>query len=159
MGELAVSSIGGATLVTIGLGSCIGLVLADGGVAGLAHVVLPTSNGHSSAEPGKFADLAVPALLDAVLAAGAARTRLSAMVVGGAHMFSFAGGASELDIGGRNRERVFSELERRRIPVAAEATGGDRGRTVRVYPEGGLVVVKEAGGKQFELSGELRRVA
>ena len=49
MGELAASKTAGDMLVTLGLGSCIGLVLLDRrmGVAGLAHVVLPDSGGHT----------------------------------------------------------------------------------------------------------------
>ena len=47
MGELAVSGTVGDELVAIGLGSCIGLALVDrdANVAGLAHVVLPESQG------------------------------------------------------------------------------------------------------------------
>ena len=43
MGELAASAVAGDVLVSLGLGSCIGLALVDRrlGVAGLAHVVLP----------------------------------------------------------------------------------------------------------------------
>lgn len=45
MGEHAISSKGGAALVSIGLGSCIGLALLDRsrGVFGLAHVMLPAA--------------------------------------------------------------------------------------------------------------------
>ena len=51
MGELAVSAEAGHTLISLGLGSCIGLALMDrrGGIAGLAHIVLPTSTGTSRA--------------------------------------------------------------------------------------------------------------
>ena len=61
MGELAVSSAAGDVLVSLGLGSCIGLALVDRkmGIAGLAHVVLPDSAGQDDAGPGKFADRAV----------------------------------------------------------------------------------------------------
>ncbi len=47
MGKLAVSATAGDVLVTIGLGSCIGLVIADrrARVAGLAHVMLPAATG------------------------------------------------------------------------------------------------------------------
>jgi chemotaxis protein CheD len=151
MGEHAATSGAGATLATIGLGSCIGLALVDGRVGGLAHVVLPSSAGHSGDQPGKFGDLAVPALLEAVLALGAVRPRLTAVLVGGAHMFSFTGGGSELDIGGRNEAAVTEQLKAHGIKIGATATGGNTGRTVRVYPDRGLVVAKEAGGKEFEL--------
>ena len=58
MGELAASKTAGDMLVTLGLGSCIGLVLLDRrmGVAGLAHVVLPESGGHTEVNQFKFAD-------------------------------------------------------------------------------------------------------
>jgi len=64
MGEIQVSKRPGDELVTRGLGSCIGLALIDrqSGVAGMAHIVLPESAG-SDDELGKFADLAVPALI------------------------------------------------------------------------------------------------
>ena len=69
MGELAASAVAGDVLVSLGLGSCIGLALLDRrlGVAGLAHVVLPASGGHAAREPWKFADIAVPELIDRVV--------------------------------------------------------------------------------------------
>ena len=62
MGELAASAVAGDVLVSLGLGSCIGLALLDRrlGVAGLAHVVLPESGGHAQRNAWKFADFAVP---------------------------------------------------------------------------------------------------
>ena len=47
MGELAISDTPGDVLVSLGLGSCIGLALVDkrAGVAGLAHIVLPQTAG------------------------------------------------------------------------------------------------------------------
>ena len=77
MGELATSAVAGDVLVSLGLGSCIGLALVDraAGVAGLAHVVLPDSGGN--AEPGtyKFADIAVPELIERVVERRRARVR------------------------------------------------------------------------------------
>ena len=150
MGDLATSVAGGESLVTVGLGSCVGVALVDGRVAGLAHVVLPESNGHGGG-PGKYGDLAVPALLEALAAAGAKRSRLEAVVVGGAHMFPVAQADGDFDIGGRNAAVIGDELARLGIPVRATAIGGAKGRTVRVFPDGGIVVAKEAGGREFEL--------
>jgi len=42
-------------------------------------------------------------------------------------------------------------LEQHRIPVVATATGGTRGRTVRVEIGTSKIVVREAGGKDTEL--------
>jgi chemotaxis protein CheD len=152
MGEQAASASPDERLVTIGLGSCIGLALVDGarGVAGLAHVMLPESGDRPRADQlGRFADTAVPALVERLVALGARRTRLRAVLVGGAQMFSFGGGS--LDIGARNEACVRDALERLRIPVEAAATGGDKGRTVSVHVRTGVVASKEAGGIEQEL--------
>jgi chemotaxis protein CheD len=150
MGEYAYSASAGDVLVSLGLGSCIGLALLDAraAVAGLAHVVLPASEGRDGS-PGKFADTAVPALLDAVVGLGGRRTRLEAVLVGGASMFSFGGGA--LEVGQRNEAAVRDELTRLRIPVVASETGGSRGRTVRVTVESGRVTSRAAGDGEVEL--------
>jgi chemotaxis protein CheD len=150
MGEYAFSATAGDMLVSLGLGSCIGLALLDrrATVAGLAHVVLPAAEGRAGA-PGKFADTAVPALLDAVLGLGARRMRVEAVMVGGASMFSFGGNG--LEVGQRNDTAVREELAKLRIPVAASETGGSKGRTVRVDVETGLVTSKAAGEAEVEL--------
>jgi chemotaxis protein CheD len=150
MGEFAFSATAGDMLVSLGLGSCIGLALLDrrATVAGLAHVVLPAAEGRDGA-PGKFADTAVPALLEAVLGLGARRMRLEAVLVGGASMFSFGGNG--LEVGQRNDAAVREELAKLRIPVLAAETGGSKGRTVRVHVEAGLVTSKAAGEAELEL--------
>ena len=153
MGELAVSREPGDVLACIGLGSCIGLVLVDrgAGVAALAHVMLPAGPGGTP--PAKFADSGVPATIERVLGAGARQVRLEAALVGGASMFAMSGGQ---EIGARNEEAVAELLGRQRIPVVATATGGSRGRTVRltVAPAGvtPAVTVREAGGADVPLS-------
>jgi chemotaxis protein CheD len=139
-------------LSCIGLGSCIGLALVDrrNAVAGLAHVMLPAAPGADPAQPGKYADLAVPALIEAVLALGATRPRLEAALVGGAQMFSFGTGSGQ-DIGARNAQAVTAQLEQARIRIAGVATGGDRGRSVKVHVADGAVVYREAAGTPVEL--------
>ena len=152
MGELVATATAGDVLVSLGLGSCIGLALLDRrlGVAGLAHVVLPASEGHSGAQNRfKFADHAVPELIDRVIALGARKARLEAVLVGGASMFAVTG--SSLEVGQRNEAAIREILEARRIPVLAAATGGQKGRTIRVDPATSAVSVKEAGGVQSEL--------
>jgi chemotaxis protein CheD len=151
MGELAASSASGDVLVSLGLGSCIGLALLDRrmGIAGLAHVVLPQSQGHADAKSRKFADLAVPELVSEMEALGARRVRLEAVLVGGASMFAVA--ASSLEVGQRNEAAVRAVLKGMRIPVRATATGGSRGRTIRVDVATSAVTVREAGGEDTEL--------
>jgi chemotaxis protein CheD len=154
MGELAVSSVPGHVLVSLGLGSCIGLALIDRrmGIAGLAHIVLPQSQGHANENPRKFADLAVPEMmreLEDLGRVGGRRLRLEAVLVGGASMFAVS--AASLEVGQRNEAAVRELLERLRIPVVATATGGKRGRTIRVDVATAAVTVREAGGKDEEL--------
>jgi chemotaxis protein CheD len=150
MGEYAFSATAGDMLVSLGLGSCIGLALLDrrAAVAGLAHVVLPAAEGRDGS-PGKFADTAVPALLDAVIGLGARRTRVEAVLVGGASMFSFGGNG--LEVGQRNDAAVRDELEQLRVPIAAAETGGSKGRTVRVHVGAGRVTSKAAGETEVDL--------
>jgi chemotaxis protein CheD len=146
MGELATSAVAGDVLVSLGLGSCIGLALFDRrvGVAGLAHIVLPASTGPASAGAFKFADVAVPELIDRVVAAGGRRALLEAALVGGASMFAVSNAA--LEVGVRNEAAVRDLLAAERINVIAAETGGDRGRTVRVHVGPSRVTVREAGG-------------
>jgi len=151
MGELAVSSERGRVLVSLGLGSCIGLALVDRrmGIAGLAHIVLPQAQGHTNENSRRFADLAVPEMLEALDDLGARRVRLEAVLVGGASMFAVS--AASMEVGQRNEAAVRAILQGLRIPVAAAATGGSRGRTIRVDVGTSAVTVREAGGKDTEL--------
>jgi chemotaxis protein CheD len=145
MAEIAVSKHEADVLVALGLGSCIGLALLDRSspVAGLAHVVLPESREGTTA-PGKFADTAVPELLRQMAALGAAKSRLQAVLVGGAQMFA-TGASGSLDIGRRNEQAVRSALAIAGIAVTVAVTGGSSGRTMRVHLESGLVTCKAAG--------------
>jgi chemotaxis protein CheD len=150
MGEIAVSANPAEVLVSLGLGSCIGLALVDQrrGIAGLAHIMLPEALA-GGGPVGKFADLAVPALVEQTIALGTSRPMLKAVLVGGAQMFSLdASGA--LDIGVRNDAAVREALRQERISVVAAETGGSQGRTIRVIP-GGSVLSKEAGGAEIVL--------
>ena len=150
MGEIAVSSQPGEVLLSLGLGSCIGLALVDQrrGIAGLAHIMLPEAIA-GGGPVGKFADLAVPELVTRTVALGTSRPMLKAVLVGGAQMFAF-GGSGAMDIGVRNQTAVREALADLRIPVVATAVGGSKGRTIRVVP-GGVVTSKEAGGSEVEL--------
>jgi chemotaxis protein CheD len=151
MGELATGARDATALVSIGLGSCIGLALLDRdrGIAGLAHVMLPVAPAQGDGgTPGRFADQAVPALLAELTRLGARRARLGAVLVGGARMFSTG---STLDIGSRNEAAARDALASARIPVLAADTSGSTGRTIRVRCADGVVSVKAAGGQQVQL--------
>ncbi|MEZ5120035.1 MAG: chemotaxis protein CheD [Solirubrobacterales bacterium] len=148
MGELAVSATPGDVLVTIGLGSCIGVALLDARrpIVGLAHIMLP--DGPSAGPEAKFADPGVPLLANRVKALGAAR--LEAVIVGGAQMFSFSGEGGG-NIGARNEAAVRDQLGRLSIPIRAASTGGNKGRTVRVHVDGVRVTVREVAAVEEEV--------
>jgi chemotaxis protein CheD len=153
MGELATSATPGEVLVTIGLGSCVGVALFDvrRPIVGLAHVMLPA--GAAAGTPAKFADTGVPLLAQRVKALGAAR--LEAVIVGGAQMFTFSGEGGG-NIGARNEAAVREQLDRLSIPVRAASTGGSKGRTVRVHVEGVRVTVREVAAKEEQVYGRER---
>jgi chemotaxis protein CheD len=153
MGELAVTRTSDDVLVSIGLGSCIGLALLDRemGLAGLAHIMLPAAGAnHIDAGDAKFADIAVKRLVRELTTLGANPARLEAVLVGGAQMFA-GGGSSSLDIGARNEQATRASLSDFDVPVRAAATAGSKGRSVRVRVSPLAVQVKEAGGMEVSL--------
>lgn len=140
-------------LVTYALGSCIGICMVDEltGIGGLSHIMLPDSTQSLSGKdmPMRFADTAIPMLIDQLVGMGASRGRLKAKIAGGAVMFATAN--DRFNIGERNIVAVTEALKKANIPIVAKDVGLDYGRTVFFYPETGIMEVKAAakGTKQF----------
>ena len=136
-------------LVTLGLGSCIGLVVYDtlARVAGMAHIMLPDSRGLKTSEKvGKFADTAVPALIEEMLRKGAARPRIKAKIAGGAQLFSLPGASAEfLTVGAKNVAETKRRLHALGIAVIASDTGGNKGRTIEFSTSNWMLKVKTLG--------------
>lgn len=135
-------------IMTIGLGSCIGIALYDKitQTAGLAHIMLPDSTQFKSVpQPLKFADLAIPILVKRMEDNGCRKRNLIAKIAGGASMFNFSDKSIISDIGKRNAESVKVALEKASIPILAEDTGGNKGRTMIVDSSDGLVTLKIVG--------------
>ncbi|MBQ9615076.1 MAG: chemotaxis protein CheD [Selenomonadaceae bacterium] len=134
-----------STLISYGLGSCIGVSLYDPQtkIGGLLHIMLPDSTqARASDNPAKFADTGIPLLLGDVLQLGASRSRLVAKLAGGAQMFAFANATDVMRVGSRNAESVKKLLRDLNIRVIAEDTGGNYGRTVQIDLETGIYKVK-----------------
>lgn len=133
-------------LITYALGSCVGVCLLDSStsVGGLSHIMLPDSTvgGNSAATPMRFADTALPMLLRQMESMGANRSRLTAKIAGGATMFATA--SDKFNIGERNIAAVKKFLMQNRIPILAEDTGLDYGRTQLFYPETGVMEIRAA---------------
>ncbi|SET43004.1 chemotaxis protein CheD [Paenibacillus sp. NFR01] len=136
----------GNIIRTTGLGSCVGLTLFDPGkkLAGMAHVMLPSSEiaREGQLNIAKFADTAVPELLSRLLALGAVRSRLVAKMAGGSQMFAFAGGNDTMRIGPRNVESCKLALDSLNIPLIAEDTGGNYGRTIEIDCNTGVLHIR-----------------
>lgn len=136
------------SIITLGLGSCVGAVLYDPvtKICGMVHVMLPDSTTISNnSNVAKFADTGVEALLQMVLKKGAKRERLVAKIAGGAQMFSVNKNAPMLKVGERNVEAVKKKLKELNIRLIAEDTGENYGRTVIFYPETGEYLIRAIG--------------
>lgn len=134
-----------STLISYGLGSCIGISLYDtqAKVGGLLHIMLPDSTqARPTDNPAKFADTGLPLMLKDVLELGASRTRLVAKIAGGAQMFAFANATDIMRVGARNAEAAKKILKEMNIRLLAEDTGGNYGRTVQVNLNDGVYKVK-----------------
>ena len=136
-------------LITLGLGSCIGLVVFDplAKVAGMAHIMLPDSRGLNASEKvGKFADTAVPAIIDEMIKHGATRSRIKAKIAGGAQMFALPGVNAEfLTVGAKNVRETTIRLARLGIALVASDTGGNKGRTIEFSTSNWMLKVKTLG--------------
>jgi chemotaxis protein CheD len=132
-------------LVTLGLGSCIGLVLYDPVVriGGMVHIMLPSaSDSLAVTNRFKFADTAIADMIKLMAAAGAARQRLLAKMAGGAHMFSIASTMNILNVGQRNIDMCRQVLSRGQIKIVSEDTGGTCGRSIEFCCESGALSVR-----------------
>lgn len=135
-------------LTTLGLGSCVGIALYDNRAAiiGLAHIMLPSSKQIKNNEnKAKFADTAIELLVEDMCKAGSLRSRIVAKIAGGAQMFSFGSNSDIMKIGERNTIATKEVLKELNIPLLAEDTGGNYGRTIEVYPKTGVLLVKTIG--------------
>ncbi len=136
-------------LTTIGLGSCIGIALYDSStkISGLAHIMLPDSTQiRNNSNPAKFADTGIQKLYDEMIAAGASRTRITAKIAGGAKMFELSGSVSQsINIGEKNAIACREKLRELKIPLLAEDTGLNYGRTVVLYSQTGEFLIKAVG--------------
>lgn len=137
-------------VTTLGLGSCVGIAIRDpvNKIGGLAHVMLPDSTAikNGNLNVAKFADTGIVELVKQMEKLGANRSRMVAKIAGGATMFSFQGGSSSMgQVGQRNVEATKAKLKELKIPILAEDTGANYGRTVVFYPETGDFHIRAVG--------------
>ena len=135
-------------LTTLGLGSCIGIALWDPTtkIGGLAHVMLPDSTKiRNNSNIAKFADTGITELVRQMEASGVPRKRMVAKIAGGARMFEVSGSTSVGNIGEKNAVASKQKLKELGIPILAEDTGLNYGRTVELNCANGDYVIKAVG--------------
>ena len=122
------------------VGSCIALTLfhRGRGLGALGHIVLPDSTGRPGS-PGKFADTAVPHMVETLNKDGANTAGLVAKMCGGASMF---GPGGPLKIGNENAEAVARQLRRLGISIEGEHLLGTKGRRVTFDCETGRLTIE-----------------
>jgi chemotaxis protein CheD len=137
---------GNDIIATIGLGSCVAIVLYDKDtkVGGLAHILLPSmAMSRETSNPAKFPETIVPIMLAEMRALGVTQTsRVNAKIVGGASMFGQLVNGTGINVGERNIAATKEALVAAGIPLIAEDTGLDYGRSVYFHLADGRVEVR-----------------
>lgn len=132
-----------ATLVAVALGSCVAIALYDPAtrIGGMAHVLLPSQSGGRVGAPSRYAQSAVPALVERMIARGARVPSIVARLVGGASMFMSLTPPGTIQMGERNVLAAREALHRQGIRLVGEAVGGDFGRTAEFDLTSGAVTI------------------
>lgn len=136
------------SLITLGLGSCIGLTLYDPALklGGMVHYMLPDSTKlKNNSNIAKFGDTGIKELYRQMVAQGASPRRMVAKIAGGAKMFEVTGLSNVGHVGERNSEEAKIILKELKIPLVAEDTGLNYGRTVELNCETGDFHIKAVG--------------
>ena len=152
MGEGAVTSTP-YIISSTGIGSCVVTTLYDPQkqIGGLAHIMLPDSNGINGRRPPYHcADTAITALLKRLQSKGATQENLLAKMIGGARMFACSSDSSP-GIGKQNITSIRQILDRERLTLAGEDTGGGYGRSIEFHLDSGRVTIRAVGREDREL--------
>lgn len=137
-----------SVLVTLGLGSCVGVGLYEpySRIIGMAHIMLPSSlQSTRKGNLAKFADTAIDLLVYEMIGLGAYRPAIVAKIAGGAQMFSFSSSTDIMRIGDRNVAAVKESLGKHHILISSEDVGGNFGRTIELHSEDGRMVIRTIG--------------
>ncbi len=128
-------------LITIGLGSCVGITLYDKykKIGGMVHIMLPENR--KGLKPAKYADTGIPLLIEEMEKLGAKKNHLKAKIAGGAKMFSVTSKDSTLNVGQRNVIKVKEVLKDLGIRILGEDTGANYGRTMKFFTDDGRVLI------------------
>lgn len=136
------------SITTLGLGSCVGIVLYDPTtkISGLVHIMLPDSTKIMNNEnKAKFADTGIDTLIEMMEKIGADKKALAAKIAGGAQMFAFNNNNEMMRIGDRNVDATKKKLRQLGIHIISADTGANYGRTIEFHPETGDLHIRSVG--------------
>jgi len=145
IGEYAVTTESGESIVTYALSSCVAMTVYSPirKVAGMVHISMPhyyARNGTTKENPWAYADKAVPMLIEKVCNEyNCSKQELEIKIYGGADS------NSKLDmfkIGSKNVEAVKRELSLLNLSTSYSDTGGNTSRTIALYSDTGDVRVR-----------------
>jgi chemotaxis protein CheD len=131
------------SLCTVGIGSCIAICLHDPAarLGGMAHIMLPRNRENDLAQPARYADTGIDALVRLMAQHGSYPRGMSAKIIGGASIITPASQEAPITVGKNNVESVTALLAERGIRILARETGGAFGRNVVFHPSNGAVDV------------------
>lgn len=135
-------------ITTIGLGSCVGIVVYDTNskTCGMLHAMLPDSTKiRNNSNRSKFVDTGMEDMLKKLEQAGVNRKRLMAKIAGGAKMFDFIDDNENTSVGYQNVQAAKQVLKQLGIPLIAEDTGKNYGRTIVFDPASNELQIKAIG--------------
>lgn len=124
------------------LGSCVSVCLYDTrlGIGGMNHYLLPFWNGNGLQTP-KFGNIAVPKLIESMIAKGSSVQTMEAKIFGGASMHEMC---ESMMIGEKNIMVAKEILKEYGIRISAEDIGGQSGRKIQFDLERGKVRLQYA---------------
>lgn len=133
--------------ITTILGSCISVCLWDPilRVGGMNHFLLPFWNGEGLQTP-KYGNVAIPMLIEKMIALGCRKENLMAKVFGGSNMLETSSGL--LNIGERNTLLADKMLADEKIGILSRDAGGNSGRKIMFVSNTGEVFVKRLNKQQ-----------
>jgi chemotaxis protein CheD len=145
IGQLAVSTDPGETIITYALGSCLGVTAYDrtARVGALVHVQLPLSPQHADEAtrwPAKFVETGVALMFREMYARGARKERVELRVAGGARTTGEAVDEC-FEIGRRNVVALKKVLWQNGVLLRAQEVGGTTYKTVSLRVEDGMVML------------------
>lgn len=109
------------------LGSCVGVTICDkeAEVGGLIHLLLPEWSGYNKPlNPELYAKSGMPVFIEALCRAGADKSRMGAVVAGGALVGPVSQLDLNLDIGGKTTDIAQEILANEAIRIHRAETGG-----------------------------------